>query len=48
VPYMISVKRTSLLIGVFYGWAFFGETHLRERLLGSAVMLLGMTFIVVF
>ncbi|MDI6759495.1 MAG: DMT family transporter [Candidatus Brocadiaceae bacterium] len=47
VPYMISVKRTSLLIGVLYGWAFFGETHLRERLLGSAVMLLGMTFIVV-
>jgi drug/metabolite transporter (DMT)-like permease len=48
VPYMISVKRTSMLIGVIYGWAFFGETHLRERLMGSAVMLLGVTLIVVF
>jgi drug/metabolite transporter (DMT)-like permease len=47
VPYMISIKRTSLLFGVLYGWAFFGETHLGERLLGSAVMLLGVTFIVV-
>ena len=48
VPYMISIKRTSLLIGVFYGWVFFGETHLGERLLGCAVMLLGVTFIVAF
>lgn len=48
VPYMISIKRLSLLIGVLYGWTFFGETHIRERLLGSAVMLLGVTFIVVF
>lgn len=48
VSYMISVKRTSLLLGVLYGWAFFGETHFRERLLGSAVMLMGVTFIVVF
>ncbi len=48
VPYMISIKRTSMIIGVLYGWAFFGETHIRERLLGTAVMLLGVAFIVLF
>ncbi len=48
VPYMISIKRTSLLFGVLYGWVFFGETHIRERLLGSVTMLVGVTFIVVF
>jgi drug/metabolite transporter (DMT)-like permease len=41
VPYMISVKRTSMVFSVLYGWVVFRETHIRERLLGCAVMLTG-------
>jgi drug/metabolite transporter (DMT)-like permease len=48
VAYMISVKRLSLLIGVVYGWMFFKERGLRERLLGAALMLAGFVVIVLF
>ncbi|MCQ4574347.1 MAG: DMT family transporter [Candidatus Brocadiales bacterium] len=48
VPYMLSVKRTSLIFGVLYGWLLFRETNVRERLLGGVVMLIGVAFIVVF
>lgn len=46
VAYMISVKRLSLLLGVYYGYLFFGERGLRERLPGTALMLAGVTLIV--
>lgn len=46
VAYMISVKRLSLLIGVYYGYLFFGEPGIRERLLGTALMLAGVVLIV--
>ncbi|MEE9200813.1 MAG: DMT family transporter, partial [Candidatus Brocadiales bacterium] len=45
VPYMLSVKRTSLIFGVLYGWLLFRETNLGERLLGSIVMLAGVALI---
>jgi uncharacterized membrane protein len=45
VSYMISVKRLSLLIGVIYGAVFFKETNIKERLLGSAVMVMGVVLI---
>jgi drug/metabolite transporter (DMT)-like permease len=45
VSYMISVKRLSLLIGVIYGAVFFKETNIKERFLGSAVMLSGVILI---
>jgi drug/metabolite transporter (DMT)-like permease len=48
VAYMISVKRLSLLIGVVYGWLFFKEKEIRERLLGAVLMLLGFILIVLF
>ncbi len=48
VAYMISVKRTSLLFSVLYGWLFFGEERIRERFLGSTLMLLGVISITVF
>jgi drug/metabolite transporter (DMT)-like permease len=48
VAYMISVKRLSLLIGVYFGYLFFKETGIRERLLGTALMLTGFVLIVVF
>lgn len=46
VAYMISVKRTSLLIGVFYGYIFFRETDIRSRALGAALMFAGFILIV--
>jgi drug/metabolite transporter (DMT)-like permease len=45
VSYMISVKRLSLLIGVIYGAVFFKETNIKERFLGSAIMLMGVILI---
>ncbi|MDR4498234.1 MAG: DMT family transporter [Candidatus Scalindua sp.] len=48
VSYMISVKRLSLLIGVVYGYLFFKEKNLKERFLGSALMVSGIVMITVF
>lgn len=48
VAYMISVKRTSLLFSVIYGWLIFKEEHIRERLLGSIVMVAGVILITLF
>lgn len=45
VAYMISVKRTSLLLSVLWGRFLFKEENLRERLIGSAVMLAGVLLI---
>lgn len=41
VSYMISVKRLSLVIGVFYGALVFKERNIGYRLLGSLVILCG-------
>lgn len=46
VAYMISVKRISLLIGVIYGYIFFTEKNIRERLLGATLMFVGFVMIV--
>lgn len=46
VAYMISVKRTSLIIGVVYGYFLFKEKNIRERLLGAALMFIGFVMIV--
>lgn len=48
VAYMISVKRLSLLIGIFYGYALFKESGIRERLLGTTMMLIGFVLIVLY
>lgn len=48
VSYMISVKRTSLIFSVIYGQLFFKEEHIRERLLGSMVMVIGVVLITIF
>lgn len=47
VSYMISMKRTSLLLSVIIGGIFFNEEHIRERLAGSFLMLLGVVLILV-
>jgi len=46
--YMIAVKRSSLLIGSFYGFLFFGERHIRERAAGAVLMFAGFVLIVLF
>ena len=47
VAYMISIKRTSMVFAVLYGWLFFREVNLRERLLGSVVMAAGAALILI-
>lgn len=41
VAYMISVKRVSMVIGVIFGWRFFGEANILNRLAGAVIMLAG-------
>ena len=46
VAYVISVKRMSLIIGVLYGYFFFKEKNIRERLFGAMMMFSGFVMIV--
>lgn len=46
VSYMVSIKRTSLLMGSLYGFLFFGETNIMQRLLGATLMFAGFLLIV--
>lgn len=46
VAYMISVKRTSVIIGVLYGYFLFREKHIKERLAGAIIMFVGFVVIV--
>ncbi|MBI5749331.1 MAG: EamA family transporter [Nitrospinae bacterium] len=48
VPYMISVKRTSLLFGIIFGAIFFKETNIKEKLIGGIIMITGLVLISVF
>lgn len=45
VAYMIALKRTSLLMGMVYGWLCFGEQELRARLPAGMLMLAGVMLI---
>ncbi|NOY65000.1 MAG: EamA family transporter [Nitrospirae bacterium] len=46
VAYMISIKRSSLLIGSLYGFIFFHEKQVLERLVGATLMFVGFVLIV--
>ena len=48
VPYMIALKRTSSVFGVGYGWLIFKEKGIKERALGTLLMVLGAVLIVLF
>jgi drug/metabolite transporter (DMT)-like permease len=48
VAYMISVKRTSLLFGIFYGYFLFGEERIAEKIAGGIIMLAGFIVIVLW
>jgi uncharacterized membrane protein len=46
VAYVITIKRMSLIIGVLYGYFFFKEKNIRERLFGAMLMFVGFVMIV--
>ncbi len=46
VAYMVSIKRTSLLMAVLYGHFLFKEENIRSRFLGAALMFLGFVIVV--
>lgn len=48
VPYTISLKRTSILFSVFMGVIFFKEKNIKEKILGSAIMLAGVILILFY
>lgn len=48
VPYMISVKRTSLIFGIILGAIFFKEANIKEKLIGGIIMITGLILISVF
>lgn len=48
VPYVISVKRTTIIFSILYGYLFFKEKRVMERLIGASVMVLGVLLISLF
>jgi uncharacterized membrane protein len=48
VAYVISIKRTSAALSVVFGSLFFKEKGLKERLLGSFIMIAGVVLITLF
>jgi len=46
VAYMISVKRTSLLMSVLYGYFLFQEENIRRRFFGALLMFAGFVLVV--
>jgi drug/metabolite transporter (DMT)-like permease len=48
VAYVISIKRTSLIFSVIFGYYIFREKGIRERLTGTIIMILGVLFITLF
>jgi uncharacterized membrane protein len=45
VAYVISIKRTSAIMSVFFGHLIFNERGIEERLIGALTMILGVLFI---
>lgn len=48
VSNVIALKRTSVMISVILGYFFLNEKHIRERLLGSFIMFIGVLIIIFF
>jgi uncharacterized membrane protein len=48
VAYVIALKRTAGMITVVLGYLFLNEKNIKERLLGSTIMFIGVLFIVLF
>jgi len=45
VPYVIAIKRTSAIMSVLFGYFIFKEKGIKGRLIGSAIMVLGVIII---
>ncbi len=45
VIYVITIKRTSIIMSVIFGYLIFKEKGFKERIFGSVLMLLGIVFI---
>ena len=48
VPYMISIKRTSSILEVFYGHFLFKEKDFRKRFIGAIIMVVGAALVILF
>jgi len=48
VPYVISLKRFSVIFSVLFGYFLFKEEKIKERLIGAVIMLLGASLIILF
>jgi len=48
VGYSLALFQTSALLSVFFGYKFFREQNVLQRLLGASIMVIGAIFIVVF
>jgi len=46
VPYMISIKRTSSIFSVLYGYFLFKEKNIPARLIGALIMLIGAVLVI--
>ena len=45
VPYVISLRRTTIIFSVLFGYFFFKEQRIVERLMGAIIMVLGILLI---
>jgi uncharacterized membrane protein len=48
VPYVISVRRTTIIFSTLYGFLFFKEKRIIERITGAIIMVLGVIIISLF
>ncbi|MCK7484589.1 MAG: hypothetical protein MZU97_02865 [Bacillus subtilis] len=48
VPYVIAIKRLSIIFMVLYGTLVFSEEEIKKRILGIALMVAGAIIILVF
>jgi len=46
VVYVQSIKRVSILLVISVGYLWFGESHVRQRLIGGAIMIVGVVLII--
>jgi drug/metabolite transporter (DMT)-like permease len=48
VGYSLALFQLSAIVSVFLGRHYFAETNIRERLIGSVIMVAGAALIVIF
>lgn len=48
VPYVISLKRSSIIFAIFFGYLFFNEKNIGNALIGTIIMLIGGVLVTLF